>query len=381
VHDLAVLNKQFAALGFNRKPVLYHAAELLLQVAFAGGGALVFALASGIVMKTGALVLMTFGNLGLTNFGHSASHHGISERGWINRALLLLTFGAAFGTSATWWISKHVVVHHNTPNVIGLDDDVALLPWFALTEEQARAGGRLQRWYFRYQWLALPLALALTAFSMMLSSWRFLASALANPRRRSALHVADVAAIVLHYALWLALPLLWFRAADVVGFYCLRCVLIGFAVFLTAAPAHFPAEARFLSREGHADRGAYRRHSDYILLQTATTVNFKAGWIGDLFCCGSQYQIEHHLFPGMSHAYYPAMSPIVRAYCEANGYPYQTLGWGKGMWKSLRVFWRPKAVEPELDALRERALRDEVGRCASTPRPVPEVRVRAGTLE
>lgn len=358
MHDLAVLHKQFASLGFTRKPVRYHAAELLFQAALAVGGAIAFAVASGTLVKVVALVLMTFGNLGLTNFGHSASHNGISERGWINRGLLLLTFGAAFGTSSTWWISKHVVVHHNTPNVIGLDDDVALLPWFALTEEQARSGSRWQQRYFRHQWLALPLALALTAFSMMLSSWRFLAAALSDPRRRSALHVGDAAAIVLHYLVWLVVPLVWFRAQDVVAFYVLRCVLLGFVVFLTAAPAHFPAEARFLSREGHADRGAYRRHSDYILLQTTTTVNFRAGWVGDLFCCGSQYQIEHHLFPGISHAYYPRMSPIVRAYCEANGYPYQILGWGTGMWKSLRVFWCPKPVAPELDALRERAVRD-----------------------
>jgi linoleoyl-CoA desaturase len=364
VHDLAVLNKRFAALGFTRKPVRYHAAELLFQTTLALGGIVAFVIADDAVMKAGALLVITLGNLGLTNFGHSASHNGISERGWINRGLLLLTFGAAFGTSSTWWISKHVVVHHNTPNVIGLDDDVALLPWFALTEDQARSGGPLQRWYFRVQWLALPLALALTAFSMMLSSWRFLATALSDPHRRSALHLGDTAAILVHYALWLALPLFWFRAADVLGFYCLRGALLGFAVFLTAAPAHFPAEARFLSREGHPDRGAYRRHSDYILLQTTTTVNFAAGWIGRFVCCGSQYQIEHHLFPGISHAYYPQMSPIVRAYCEANGYPYQTLNWVTGMWKSLRVFWRPKPVEPELEALRARASRDTYDPCA-----------------
>jgi fatty acid desaturase len=136
-------------------------------------------------------------------------------------------------------------------------------------------------------------------------------------------------------------------------------VLLGYIVFLNAAPAHFPAEARFLAAEGHADRYAYRRRSDYILLQTSTTVNFRAGWLGRLFCCGSQYQIEHHLFPGISHAYYAQMSPILRAFCEANGYQYQTLGWLEGIWKSLRVFWRPKPVVPALESVRERALLEE----------------------
>jgi linoleoyl-CoA desaturase len=360
VHDLAVLNKQFAALGFTRKPVARHAAELSLHLAMGVGGAVAFALVPGLAARTAALLVMTLGNLGLTNFGHSASHNGITERAWINRALLLLTFGAAFGTSSMWWVNKHIVVHHTTPNVVGLDDDVALFPWFALTEDQARSGGRWRRRYFRYQWMALPLVMALTAVSMTASSWRFLAGAIADPQRRSAQHFADAVAILIHFALWIAMPLLWFRAFDVLAFYFLRDALLGCVVFLTSAPAHFPAEARFLSTEGYANRGAYRRHSDYILLQTTTTVNFRAGWIGHLFCCGAQYQIEHHLFPGISHAYYPRMSPILRAYCQANGYPYQVLGWGAGIWKSLRVFWRPKRVEPALDALRERALAEEM---------------------
>jgi linoleoyl-CoA desaturase len=136
----------------------------------------------------------------------------------------------------------------------------------------------------------------------------------------------------------------------VAAFYLLRAALLGCAVFLTAAPAHFPAEARFLSPEGHGDRASDRRHADYILLQTSTTVNFRTNWIGDLLCCGAQYQIEHHLFPTISHAYYPQMSPIVRRFCDAHGYPYQSIGWGEGIVKSLGVFWRPKRVEPQLAA-------------------------------
>jgi linoleoyl-CoA desaturase len=360
VHALITLNKEFAARGFHRKPVAYHFAELLLHLIAAVGGAAAFALLPGTSIRAAALIVMTFGNLGLTTYGHSAAHNGISPRGWVNHALLLLTFGLAFGTSAAWWLNKHNLVHHATPNVIGLDDDVALLPWFALTDEEARIGGPGRRWYYRWQWAIVPLALALTAFTMMLSSWRFLTAILLDPRRRTARHAADAAAIVLHYALWIGVPLFWFPPADVVAFYVLRGVLLGYIVFLNAAPAHFPAEARFLSTEGHGDRGAYRRHSDYILLQTSTTVNFRAGWLGRLFCCGSQYQIEHHLFPAISHAYYPQMSPILRAFCEANGYPYQTLGWVEGIWKSLRVFWRPKPVEPALEAIRTRALREEV---------------------
>ena len=37
---------------------------------------------------------------------------------------------------------------------------------------------------------------------------------------------------------------------------------------------------------------------------------------------GLNYQIEHHLFPRVSHVHYPALSKIVKEKCEAFNLPY-----------------------------------------------------------
>lgn len=359
-HALTLLNREFAARGFHRKPTARLLAQLAVLVAMSLGGTAVFVLAENLSVRLAGLLVMAMGNLGITTHSHTSSHNGTSPRLWVNKALTYFGFGLVFGTSTTWWWNKHVAVHHPTPNVIGLDDDVDLLPWFALTEEEFRSGGPLRRTYHRWQWMALPLALGLTAVSMMLSSWKFLAAALRDPARRNALHWMDLGVLALHYALWIGLPMLWFPAAQVVGFYLLRGALLGYAVFSTAAPAHFPAEAGFLDREGHGTRAEYRRHSDWLLLQTVTTVNFRTGPIGRFLCCGADYQIEHHLFPGIAHTYYPRMSPVLREFCQANGYPYRTLGWGEGILKSLAVFVRPKPVEPAMEALVLRARAEHV---------------------
>ena len=360
MHALSLLNREFAARGFHRKPTGLLLAQLGVLVAMSLGGTAVFALAPGLPAKLAGLVVMAMGNLGITTHSHTSSHNATSPRLWVNKALTYFGFGIIFGTSTTWWWNKHIAVHHPTPNVIGLDDDVDLLPWFALTEEEFNAGGPLRRLYNRWQWVALPLALALTAVNMMISSWRFLLAALRDPARRTRLHWIDLGVLLAHYALWIALPMLWFPAWQVLGFYLLRGALLGYAVFTTAAPAHFPAEASFLATEGHRDRAEYRRHSDYLLLQTVTTVNFRTGPIGRFLCCGADYQIEHHLFPGIAHTYYPRISPILREFCEANGYPYRTLGWWEGIRKSLAVFVRPKPVEPALEALVRRARVEQV---------------------
>jgi linoleoyl-CoA desaturase len=74
-------------------------------------------------------------------------------------------------------------------------------------------------------------------------------------------------------------------------------------------------------------------------------VNFRTGVIGRLLCAGADYQIEHHLFPGISHVHYPQVSKVVKAYCDAHGYPHRTLGWGEAVMKSLLIFYRPKPVQ------------------------------------
>jgi len=40
------------------------------------------------------------------------------------------------------------------------------------------------------------------------------------------------------------------------------------------------------------------------------------------FVGGLNFQIEHHLFPQISHIHYPALSKIVRQQCEFFGLPY-----------------------------------------------------------
>jgi fatty acid desaturase len=41
---------------------------------------------------------------------------------------------------------------------------------------------------------------------------------------------------------------------------------------------------------------------------------------------GLNYQIEHHLFPGMPSPNLPKAQPIVQAYCAEIGVPYQQSG-------------------------------------------------------
>merc|ERR1712000_760428 len=69
---------------------------------------------------------------------------------------------------------------------------------------------------------------------------------------------------------------------------------------------------------------------------------------------GMNFQIEHHLFPSVSHVHYPAISKIVRETCAEFNLPYTTHSWfhairsfGKMLVAlSLRSSYRPSDASP-----------------------------------
>ena len=65
-------------------------------------------------------------------------------------------------------------------------------------------------------------------------------------------------------------------------------------------------------------------------------------------CAGVEYQIEHHLFPTISHVYYPEVSRLVAEFCRRHGYPYRSVSWARGIWESFLTFARPKVAVARL---------------------------------
>lgn len=311
--------------------------ELALILIMTLGGLALCIWSDQLVIQIAGLLISTCGCLGMSTSAHTSSHYCTSNSRPMNRVLTYFGFPFFFGVSATYWWNKHLVVHHPVPNLVGEDDDIDLAPFFAITETP---DGRERRLFYRLQWLLVPLALALNEFNIQKTGWVFLIKRLRDPKQRRASHWVDLGTLLLHWATFVFLPMLVFPPLSVLGFYALRMALMGYAMFVGFAPAHFPEEAA-------AAVGA-EKSADFILRQTATTVNFRTGPLGALLCGGVEYQIEHHLFPSISPRHYPELSKIVKAFCEEHGYPYRTLGWWEATWKSLVVFYRPKRVLPRL---------------------------------
>lgn len=103
-----------------------------------------------------------------------------------------------------------------------------------------------------------------------------------------------------------------------VGFLIFTCVA-GFVLSLVFQLAHTVEHTAFPL----PDASTGKLENEWAIHQIKTTANFATGnpvisWLVG----GLNFQIEHHLFPKISHVHYPAISRIIRQACREYGIEY-----------------------------------------------------------
>ena len=303
------------------------------------------------IVRIIALYLITYSGLSVATNTHTSSHNASLRSSALNKALTYFGYTFLFGTPANYWWNKHCVLHHPTPNVLEVDGDADLLPFFAVNQRDFQKAGPIARAFYRIQWLFVAVLMAFNVFFTQLQGYRFMFTSLFDPKRRRAGHWIDLGTVILHYIVFIGVPMFFFAPLHVLGFYALRNALMGYAMFAGFGPGHFPDGAVFMDKSLISE--------DYVFRQTATTINFRTGFFGRFACSGIEYQIEHHLFPGVPHVYYPEMSKLIEEYCKQHGYPYRTMGWVESLWQSFLMFYRPKKVYTDVATMRSEALQLE----------------------
>jgi fatty acid desaturase len=331
---LAQARAELVAGNLQRKdprPVILQLAAHLL---FLFGGVALFFFADAWLFRILGLTAMVFGFVGVSTNTHTSAHGATSESTRMNEVLTWFGYSFLCMLSTTYWKHKHNVLHHLHPNVDGIDPDHDFLPLFALTESQKSRLPRLARLVSRAQAVLFPLA---TLFLVPNMTFIGIKSAIERAKVRRDAHVMfDLAGIALSFLLWFALPLLFISPLEMLLMNGVRWIFSSFLFFAIFAPAHLPHEAPYYEEEAEL-----RNHFER---QTATTLNFRAPWLLGFFFSGLQYQIEHHLFPGVSHVRLAALAPKVRQICAEHGLPYRELSWSRAVWKSYLVGARPKPM-------------------------------------
>lgn len=345
LRDLAELRAEIDAEGlFQPTPVLALGILLFHIVVMVTGVVCCFMLPAWWA-KALALAVSTYGSVGVGMTGHNASHRGVTGSPDVDRCVTFLSMTLLLGISSHHWWHKHITLHHVAPNHVGHDPDIDLLPYIALNQEEVRAAKGVSRYLRRLQPWSFPVLIGLNLLNLQQTGIRYLIGELRHAKARRGKLWIEAGCYAMHGFLVFVAPALVWSLWQVVAVFLVREVVNGYALFAAAAPAHFPAEARFIT-------AADAKLSGFITGQTHTTVDYRTGPIGRLMCLGAEYQIEHHLLPTANPLKMWRISEIVEAFCNRHGYPYRRLAWWEGIVKSIRVAAQPKPIH-RVDELRQ----------------------------
>ncbi len=275
---------------------------------------------------------------------HDANHGSFSARAGVNR--LVGHTMELLGGSSHLWRQQHNVLHHGFTNVAGADADIEPGPLLRFAPWQPwRPHHRFQHVYVWALYAVFPLRWFLWDDFRELATGRIGGRSF-PPARGRTLAVALAGKCVFY--LWaVILPVLFHPTWWLVAIWLLAALTLGTVLASVFQLAHCVGEARF-----HELPEGARMSTDWAEHQVTTTVDFARGnrllaW----YVGGLNFQIEHHLFPRVSHLHYPALAPIVEAVCRAHGVRYHsepTLRSAVGAnMRWLREMGRPPAAAPE----------------------------------
>ena len=220
------------------------------------------------------------------------------------------------------WRHSHNYEHHTFTNVLGKDRDVG----YALLRVSAE-----QRWHPVY--LVQPVAALVLALifqwgvglhDLRLDEALTGKQPLSRLRARAKPFLAKAAwQVAKDYALYPALSL-W-NAPRVAAGNLLANLARNLWSFGIIFCGHFPAGVRVYTED--EARGESR--GQWYVRQLNGSANIEGGRRFHVLSGHLSFQIEHHLFPDLPAARYPAIAPRVREICERYGQAYNTGSFGK----------------------------------------------------
>ena len=218
----------------------------------------------------------------------------------------------ALGASGIMWNNKHNIIHHTYTNIDGVDDDIEIKPMLRMCETQKRY--KIHRYQHIYVWFLYTLLLIIWVFMTDFKKY-FTKKVGAVPIKKMSRfdHFAFWIAKAGYYFMMIILPIYMVGFLPwLVGFLTLS-MFAGFVLSIVFQLAHTVEQTSFPTPvEGTNDI-----ENEWAIHQLETTANFATknrliSWLVG----GLNFQIEHHLFPKISHVHYPAISKIIKNTCQ-----------------------------------------------------------------
>jgi linoleoyl-CoA desaturase len=265
-------------------------------------------------------IIMGVGMAGVgMNVMHDGNHGAYSNKNWVNKLMggsIYILAGNVYN-----WQVQHNVLHHTYTNIHNHDEDLE--------------AGRILRFskhaewhkYHRFQHYYSLLLYGLLTFNWAITTdfqqmYRYTKRNLAYGKMPKPFINWSRLVItkVIYLTIWIVLPMVFMEIAwwkILLGFFIMHYVA-GVILSVVFQLAHVVSDADTpLPDESGTMKNTWAIH------QLATTVNFGTkNRLVNWFTGGLNHQVEHHIFPNISHIHYTKIAKIVKQTANEFNLPY-----------------------------------------------------------
>jgi linoleoyl-CoA desaturase len=264
-------------------------------------------------------ILMGIGMAGIgMNVMHDGNHGSYSSKSWINKIMGGSIYVLA-GNVHNWQV-QHNVLHHTYTNIHGHDEDLdaGRIIRFTKNAEWHRFH-KFQHYYSFFLYGLLTFNWALTTDFKQMKNYLKRKLSYGTPQSPTKLWTVLVITKIIYVLIWMALPMIlgvtWWKV--VIGFFVMHYTA-GLILSIVFQLAHVVEETTnpVPNEDGEIE-------NTWAIHQLYTTANFAPkNKIVNWFTGGLNHQIEHHIFPNISHIHYGKIAEIVKQTAIECNLPY-----------------------------------------------------------
>ncbi len=264
-------------------------------------------------------MLMGIGMAGIgMNVMHDGNHGAYSSKSWINKFMGGSIYVLA-GNVYNWQV-QHNVLHHTYTNVHGHDEDLDAGRIIRFTQNaEWRKFHKFQHYYSFFLYGLLTFNWSLTTDFKQMRAYLKRKLSYGTPQSPTKLWTVLVITKIIYVLIWVVLPIsfgvTWWKVF--VGFFVMHYVA-GLILSIVFQLAHVVEETA-----NPVPNEAGELENTWAIHQLYTTANFAPkNRIINWFTGGLNHQIEHHLYPHISHIHYGKIAEYVKQTAEECNLPY-----------------------------------------------------------
>lgn len=249
------------------------------------------------------------------NIMHDAGHDSFSKNKNLNKVLSYSL--NLLGGNIYFWKLKHNIAHHTYTNIDGEDHDIEVKFMRIHHDQQLKKHHKFQIYYF-------PLLYGISYLAWIFyQDYEKYFRQIMGSQKTDKFHFPTKEKLIfwiskaIHFTIFLLIPILVVGFVKTIIGFTIASIVCGFTLAIIFQLAHVVEETEFKTIENN------KIEEQFFIHQINSTSNFATNsklltW----FLGGLNFQVEHHLFPKISHIHYPQLNKIVKETCSEFGIKY-----------------------------------------------------------